>query len=108
MEAFPEDINQKTCMQQIEKNQGTLIKNTRRDFCEQIRTAVKECQQNVILKFPVCLWGENRKLIARELLERFGPMDMEYRDRFAKERLIKDPDEIPRNVVQMTIELFKP
>ena len=106
METFPKEINLKTCMQEIKKNQSTLILQTRKEFCEQINEAVKLCKCTVTLEYPVCLWAENRILIARELFERFGTINVRIGGQFPTTISIKDPEVIPKGISSITIELF--
>ncbi len=105
MDKFPDDINEKTCKQEIDKNQVTLIKNTRKDFCGQIREAVKLCHRVIVLEFPECLWAENRVIIVKELLERFGTISTKSGGNFPSICSIKEPESVSKSVCNIIIEV---
>ena len=81
-----------------------IIKKTREYFCKEIRGAVKQCQQSVILKFLDSLWAENRVTITKELLERFGELRVKTSGNYVTTAKVSEIKDIPINIVDIEIE----
>ncbi len=104
MDKFPEDINLKTCINEIKKNQSSMITKTREDFCKEIRKATKSCQWAVTLVFADSLWAENRVIIATELIERFGSVGIKTGGKYSATSIASELGDIPKNIVELQIE----
>ena len=107
MEKFPETFNRQVCYEVMEKCQSELIKSVRQTFFENIQTSVRECTQLITLEFPDKLWHEHRVTLIKELLERFGKMQVKTFGLHPLTQLIKIGTEIPLNVKYVTIEFIK-
>jgi len=104
MDKFPEDINLKTCINEIKKNQSSMLTKTRKDFCKEIRKATKSCQWTVTLVFSDSLWGENRVIITNELLERFGSVSIKTGGKYSVTSIASELGDIPKNIIELQIE----
>jgi len=108
MDKFPDDINFKTCLIDMKNNQVNIIKQIRKDFCDKIRDAVKQCHKELTLNFPDNLWCENRKILAIELFDRFKSLRVKsFQSTHNFTRLITNITEINKNIDIVVINFWK-
>ncbi len=108
MDKFPDDINFRTCLINMKNNQANIIKQIRKDFCDKIREAVKQCHKELTLKFPDNLWCENRKILAIELLDRFKALRVKsFQITHNVDKLIMNKVELTKNIDIIVINFWK-
>lgn len=107
---FPKDIDLQNCIKIIETNQQGLLTQTRHDFTYKIRQACTICEKNVKLDFSDKLWYDNRIIIVKELLERFGEIKVIMNGNTSEYQVgksISDPSALPSEIVAVIIEFWK-
>jgi hypothetical protein len=107
---FPEDIDLQNCIKIIETNQLGLLIQTRQIFTNSIRQACTICEKNVKLDFSDKLWYDNRLIIAKELLERFGEIKVIMNGNSSEYQVgksISDPSILPSEIAAVIIEFWK-
>ena len=105
MDKFPDEINRKSCMDILKKNEEKLLCETREIFRDGINDALKSCCKYVILNFDERLWGEHRITITSELLERFQELKISTaQEKFTITKVINSPDEIPEPIKSIRID----
>lgn len=72
MEKFPDFINRTNVLEKLRENQNFLLEKTRELFTKTIRLKIANSERNITLHFDEKLWKQNRAVIVRELLERYG------------------------------------
>lgn len=72
MDKFPDFINRKTILEQLCVNQNYLLEKTREIFTQVLRQKIANSERNIKLHFDEKLWKQNRAIIVKELLERYG------------------------------------
>jgi hypothetical protein len=107
MDKFPDTFTRAICYEVMEKCQLELIKSVRESFFDNIQTSVRECTQLITLEFPDKLWHEHRVTLIKELLERFGKMQVKTFGNHPLTQLIKIGTDIPLNVKFITLEFIK-
>ncbi len=71
MDKFPDEFTRQKCHDIIKRNQLEMVKNTRKQFYDNICVAVQGCDVDVVLDFPEKLWQAHKVTLINELLERF-------------------------------------
>ena len=109
MDKFPDDLNRTLCMQKLERNQAQLLKSVRQTFYDIINKSIENCDLCVKLEFPEKLWKENRIIIIRELLGKFGQLKIKTISTVADvlKPITLNDTEIPGNVKLIIIEFVK-
>lgn len=107
MDRFPDEINRKTCMEVIRKNQLQLIMETREEFTKKIMKALNVCDRFVVLTFDDRLWNEHRVTITKELLERFGEFKTSTpQAEFTSTKITNSPSDIKENIKTIRIDFL--
>jgi hypothetical protein len=106
MDQFPKDFNLATCMNIISQNQTILIKDVREVFYKKVMESVKNCAKSVELDFPNNLWVEYRVIITKELLSKFGEINvvtLQDANKARVKKTISDEANIPQNISTVII-----
>jgi len=107
MDEFPEELNRGNCMEQLKKNQAGIIKDVRKDFYEQILQSINNSDKAVTLEYPSNLWPENRLVITKELLARFGVLKVSTpNNNYVTTKTASDEDDLPINIKSIRIEFY--
>ena len=107
MDHFPEEFNRGSIMKQLEKNQAMIIKEVRQEFYEHVVESVKCSDRSITLEFPAKLWPENRLVITKELLEKFGILKVSIPgDQYVTTKTASDEDSLPTNIKSVRIEFY--
>lgn len=80
MDTFPTNINRTDCLTLLKYNQNMLVRTCRQVFSDLIDKEINECHTFVDLVFDKRLWNESKKIICKELLERFQEIKLKRRD----------------------------
>jgi len=111
-DSFPPEFNLGNCMKIIGDKQHDLIKVVRRNFYKQVQVAVDNCDKSVELVFPENLWGDFRIQVSKEIMERYGQIDIMVDRRHKNEfdvalNSASDPADIPPDVKSVRIVFTK-
>lgn len=116
MNSFPDNFNRESCLKSLDENQLILLENTRKKFYDQINNNITNLREIIILSFDDCLWNKHRKVIVRELLDKFDYLNIEtYISKNTQmgkgisiknatsSRQINKSSEIPDNIINIRI-----
>lgn len=112
MDYFPDNFNRESCLGCLGENQITLLKNTRKKFYDQINNDIINLKETITLSFDDSLWNKYKKVIVRELLDRFDYLNIETyvsqngKGLFIKtttNRQINKSSEIPDDIINIKI-----
>jgi hypothetical protein len=107
MEEFPDNFHRKNCSTIIETKEEEMSKICRQDFHKKIMSAVNGCEKDVTLTFPDKLWGQYRKKITEEILERFGEVQIcTIQNKWAVTQCTTNKEDIPTNLKHIKINFI--
>ncbi len=107
-DGFPPEFNLGNCMRIISDKQHDLIKTVRRAFYTQVQKATDDCDKFVDLVFPENLWSNYRVQVTREVMDRYGQVDI-VSNRSQKNEFdvtltsVSDPNDVPSDVKSVRI-----
>lgn len=79
MNSFPDNFNREICMKSLDENQAKLVENTRKNFYDKINDDISNLKETVELQFNEHLWNKHKKVIVRELLDKFEYLNITTR-----------------------------
>ena len=112
LDKFPDNCNIQTYRERILSNQHILIKQIRLQFLNSMEKCVEENCPNIELVFPANLLESFRKILIKEIFERFGPVtiiceninnDLEPNESCG----VNNEKDIPRNPKKILIDIIK-
>jgi len=103
MEVFPPEINKANCKKVLKDNQKKLLCKTREIFSEEIVNALDKCEKHVVLKFDKRLWFKYRLVISRELLEKFGVLEILTGIDYKVRKTISDSEQLNEHINSIKI-----
>ena len=105
MDKLPDTCNRKTCIERMTVKQALLIKQTRKQFNDEIEKLTDECQTTMTLEFPERLWHEHKLTLIKELLVSFGKLKVKVINPQAEiTKSIADVNDAPTNIKKVIIE----
>ena len=105
MDKFPDTFTRKTCIDKMTVKQVSLLKQTRKDFVDQVEKFTEETNPIMTLEFPERLWHEHKLTLIRELLEKFGKLKVKVVNPQAEvTKSIADVNDAPTNIRKVIIE----
>lgn len=110
LQNWPDCITLKDCKEQMEQNQVIVIEQTRSLFCKSIMNAVNNSVPIVALDFPKNLLNNNKILIIKELIDRFGAISVDGESdnyTLCEAKCVNDMDDIPPNPTKIYLEFLK-
>ena len=108
MDKFPDDLDLKSCNDKLIENQFELSRVVRKNFYDNIKKSINDCERSVQLKFPDKLWIEHRNEIIKELLERFGKLKLStVGSAHTVLKMVNNKEDIPQNVNIIIIEFIR-
>ena len=84
-----------------------MLKSVRRNFNNNIQTTIINDEESVTLEFPYGMHNEHKIIVIKELLERFGKMQVKTVGTQSRIHLIKKDTEIPQNIKFIIIKFAK-
>jgi len=103
VEKFPDFINSENCYKILEKNQLEYVKQVRKSFCDKILWAIENLHENILLEFTPNIWYDNRVMLCKELLDRFGSVEIKTIQRYTITKSISDTQNIPQHIESIKI-----
>lgn len=76
MEAFPTKFNREYLTMKLKKNQDNIIRDTRKQFSEEIYRSINNYSKQITLKFDKKVWKSSRFQIVEELLNIHGNLQL--------------------------------
>lgn len=108
MDVFPDDLNMQNCMNIMKTKQKEMIKNVRAKLASDIGQAINICMKSVKLKFPENLWNEQRVILTKELLERFGELHIgTTQKKYNVTTFAHSEENIPNEIEFVRIDFWK-
>lgn len=110
LQVWPDYITLKDCKERIEQNQIIVIEQVRSQFCKNIINAINNSIPNIILVFPNNLLNNNRKIIIKELVDRFGALSVtgEVDEcTICESNYVNEIEDIPPNPTKIHLEFLK-
>jgi len=110
LQEWPEYITLRNCKERIEQNQIIVIEQVRSQFCKNIINAINNSIPSIILIFPDNLLNNNKKIIIKELIDRFGLISVTGElDNYTscETNCVNDIEEIPPNPTKIHLEFLK-